>query len=417
MPNQPLQLPSVDSDDGRLDHLVVVRESPQYDYLLMEGMIGQTVGRLTHLPGAEEVLAAGIAPVQGTGPFRTFQYRRHGTSAVMFEHHGVLYLYSLGSAAKANIDDRENAFVELLIDVLEHYRPRNVYVATFSRLVRSTEFAGRLQRAVNAHVDVIHSGEQQIRPKTTDGKIMWSMLSLMADMERDLIVQRLFAGMCNAYQRGRWIMSEEAVPPGYVLDQVTGIVRPDQSMVEPVRLLLTLMADPTIPSRRVVDAAGEAGLSSATIRRIHGPDATFADVMRSDSKLAGIVDWIDTYETGKVVITHPNPFPGASNFGSLKVEGANSSSPGVVRFAYDWGLPDGGWAPQEILHAARARCRGTKERRSVTGGAAHHKRKPFAGWVHWEDDTHRYHLSSTADLYVLLRQRHIGDEAVTEEAD
>ena len=405
MPNQPLEMPAVAVDEGRIDHLVVVRESPQYDYLLMEGMIGQTVGRLTHLPGAEEVLAVGIEPVHGTGPFRTFQYRKHGTSAVMFEHCGVLYLYSLGSAAKANIDDRDNAFVELLVDVLEYYRPRNVYVATFSRLVRSTEFAGRLQGAVNAHVDVIHSGEQQIRPKTTEGKIMWSMLALMADMERDLIVQRLFAGMCNAYQRGRWVLNEEAVPPGYVLDPTSKTVTADPSMVEPVRLLLTLMADPTVTSRRVVDAAGEAGLTSATIRRLHGPDATFADIIRSDSKLASLVEWIDTYETGTAVITHPNPFPGATGFGALKVEGASSGSSGVVRFKYDWGLPPGGWAPPEVLQAARMRCRGTKERRSGTGGAGHYKRKPLSGWVQWEEDTHCYHLSGTSSKYILLRQR------------
>ena len=405
MPNQPINLPNVFEDDGRIKHLVVVRESPQYGYLLLAGMIGQTIGRLLHLlPGADEVLAAGIGPVRGSGPFRTFEYRKHGTTAVMFEHKGVLYLYSLGSAAKANINDQENAFVELLIDVLEHYRPHNVYVATFSRLVRSTEFAGRLQRAMNSCVDVIHSGDQQIRPKTTDGKIMWSMLALMADMERDLIVQRLFAGMCNVYERGHWVLNDEAVPPGYVLDPVTRTVSPDESLVEPVRLLLTMMADPTMTARRVIDAAGEAGLTSPTVKRLHGVDATFADIVRADSKLASLVDWIETYATGKVVITHPNAFPGATSFGSLTVEGANSTSPGVVRFEYDWGLPEGGWAPPEVLEAARARCRGNKERRA-TGGAVHLERKPFSGWVTWNDDTHSFHLSGSSRHYVLLRQR------------
>lgn len=60
MPNQPLQLPTVTADDGPIKDLVVVRESPQYDYLLIHGVIGQSLGRLGHLPGTREVLAAGI---------------------------------------------------------------------------------------------------------------------------------------------------------------------------------------------------------------------------------------------------------------------------------------------------------------------------------------------------------------------
>jgi hypothetical protein len=75
-----------------------------------------------------------------------------------------------------------------------------------------------------------------------------------------------------------------------------------------------------------------------------------------------------------------------------------------VRFEYDWGLPEGGWATPEVLAAARARCRGNKERRA-TGGAAHLERKPFAGWVEWSDDTHSFHLSGSSLHYVLLRQR------------
>lgn len=410
MPNQPLQLPTLDAtQDGRVEHLVVVRESPQYDNILLEGMIGQTVGRLLHLPGADEVLAAGLSPVVGPSPFREFRIRKHRTNMVLFAHCGVLYMYSQGSAAAANTNDHENAFVELLVDVIEHYRPVNMYVATFSRLVRSTEFAGRLQRAVNRNVDVVHYGEQQLRPRTPDGKIMWTMLALLADMERDLIVQRLFAGLCTAYQRGMWILNEEAVPPGYVFDPETRLVHPDPEMVEPVRALLTMMGDPTLTARRVLDEAGGMGLSSAKVRRLYGQDATFTDVSRADSKLASLVDWIDTYETGRTTITYSNPFPGATSFGSLKVEGAGPHEPGVVRFTFDWGLPEGGWASPDVFEAARNRNRGTKERRR-SGGAAHVRRKPFAGWVDWEDGAHCYHLSGTSSHYIVQRQRRI-DEA------
>ena len=404
MPNQPIELPQVTVDDGRIEHLVVVRESPLYGYVLLEGMIGQTLRYTMSLPGTADVPAAGIDPVFGKGPFRTFQYRKHGTSAVLFEHCGVLYLYSLGSAATANMGTDENAFVELLIDVICHYRPENVYVATFSRLIRSTEFAGGLQRAMKQHVDTIHYGEQRLKPRSADGKIMWAMLSLMADMERDLIVQRLFAGRCNSFHQGRWILNDHAIPPGYRLDPESQTVSVDDTLVEPVCALLTMMADTTLTSRQVLDAAGELGLSSANVRRIHGSDATFADVIRADSKLAGLVDWIDTYETGIVTINETNPFPGATSFGTLKVHGAAANHPGFVQFTYDWGLPAGGWAPPDILHAARARTTGNKQRRA-TGGTAHDRRKPFAGWVQWEDDTHRFRLSGTSSRYIVLRQR------------
>lgn len=404
MPNQPMPLPPVSDEEGRLEHLVVVRESPLYGYILMIGMIGQTIGRLLHLPGAADVLAAGITPVHGTSPFRTFQYRKNRTNAVLFEHCGILYLYSLGSAASPNINDQENAFVELLVDVIQHYRPLNLHVATFSRLVRSTEFAGRLQRAVKSHVDVVHVGDLRLRLKMPDGKMMWNVLSIVSDMERDLIVQRLFAGTCNSYLRGQWILGEEAVPPGYRLDEDTRVVSADPSLAKTVQSFLTMMADPKMTARQVLDEAGLLGLTSATTRRIHGPDATFADIIRADSKLASMVDWIDTYQTGKVTITHVNPFPGATSFGSLQVEGATATHPGFVQFTYDWGLPEGGWAPPEVLEAARKRCRGNKERRA-TGGSAHKERKPFAGWVRWEDETHVFHLSGSSKHYLLLRQR------------
>jgi hypothetical protein len=389
--------------DGRIDHFVVCRESCMHGHLLMEGMIGQTVGRLLHLPGAADVLAAGTKPLTGGGPFKVQVLRSGKNQAVMFDHRGVGYLYSLGSAATANIGDQENAFVELLCEAIEAFRPRNLYVATFSRLVRSTDFSGKLYRVVKNDVDTVHYGSQTLTPTSVEGKIMWTMLSLMADMERDLIVQRLFAGTCNKFQKGQWILGPDATPPGYRVDKTTGVLTLVPESVDAVRTLLELMADPKLPSRDVLDSAGRLGLTSGVTKRFHGSDATFEDLRRADSKLASIVDWIPAYETGRHEFRFPNPFPGATHIGSLPVEDANGTNSGYVKFAYDLELPHGGWGAPDILAAAKKRCRGGRERRE-TGGAAHIERKPFAGRVEWTANQIRYRISGDGTNYIVFRE-------------
>ena len=201
MPNrQPDVLPSLPTDESqRAEHLVVVRESSLNGRFLMEGMIGQTVGSNLHLPGAQEVLNAGMAPLDGTSGFDTYQYRKHRTNAVVFEHEGVIYLYSLGSAAATNMSETDNACIELLCDVFAAYQPVHVYVATFNRLLRSLEFSGKLLQSAKHNVDVFHIGQTTLDPRSPAGKAMWSTFALVADMERDSIVQRLFTGQVNKY--------------------------------------------------------------------------------------------------------------------------------------------------------------------------------------------------------------------------
>ena len=153
-----------------------------------------------------------------------------------------------------------------------------------------------------------------------------------------------------------------------------------------------------------MDTVGSLGLSSPTVKRIHGPDATFGDLLRADSRLSSLIDWLPTYATGVAEIFHKNPFPGARKFGALDVEGITDTNPGFVRFRYDWGMPNEGWAAPEIISAAQRRTTGTKERRRRTGGSSHRRHKPFSGWVAWQDERHVYKMTATKTSYVVLRQ-------------
>jgi hypothetical protein len=400
MPNTPKPLPKLPLKDTRAPDLVVCRESSLYNNLLMDGMIAQTLGNLRHLPGVEDVLAAGITPLTGGSPFRTFPFRRHRTNAVLFEHCGVIYLYSLGSAATANIRNEENAFVELLVDVVTEYQPLRTHVATFSRLIRSTEFSGKLQGAVKRHVDEVWCGSTLIQPRTAEGKMMWAVLSLVADMERDLINQRLFAGKCTAYLRGDWVFGEASVPPGYILGDDKR-VHVDPAQIEMTRVLLNMMSDPDFTSRQIVDEVGQLGMSSPTVRRLHGPSATYEDLRRADSRLSGIIDWIPTYRTGVIEIFHRNAFPGAPRVAGLEVLNSSDLDPGQVCFRYEVGLPEGGWVDDSVLTAAVALRRGLKDRRK-TGGAMHQKRKPLAGTT-WMQDGVEHRISGTSRHYEVRR--------------
>ena len=128
MPNQPVIVPLPPTTSGtRPEHLMVVRESAMYSNVLMIGMIAQTLQRWIHLPGVRDVLALSIdplkkgkAPLLNGKPLQLSTFNSNKNRAVLFEHEGVMYLYSMGSAAtrNADFDDHSNAFVELLCTVI-----------------------------------------------------------------------------------------------------------------------------------------------------------------------------------------------------------------------------------------------------------------------------------------------------------
>jgi hypothetical protein len=178
--------------DAKLDHLVVIRESAQYDRLLMEGMIHQSLEKVVHLPGAAELQMAGLDVLDNPGAYGAVTRRAGKSRITMVERDGVMYLYSMGSAAKLDLDE-ENGFVSELVRTLYAYRPPEVWVVAFTRLVRAAELAGDLLKATGEAVEVLHC-EQELRPATPEGRMVFQILAMIAAMEREYIVRRHTAG-------------------------------------------------------------------------------------------------------------------------------------------------------------------------------------------------------------------------------
>jgi len=353
MPNREPKLP-ITRGGERAVALVIVRESSNYDRLLMEGMIGQAVSQVLHLPGAADVLAAGIAPLDDNGPFDIYEERLEGTHIVTFEHLGVVYLYCTGSTAKLNTGSGENFFIQFLCKTLATYEPVTTYAPLFYRMFRSPKAAVPLFNAVSKHTDSVTIGNLTMDLSTIAGKAMWTVMAWIGETDSNEIVKRFFSGKVFSYLQGEYIFGKEALPPGYILaDDRT--VQIDEPMVDGVRNLLEAMANHDLTARQVVDLAGSFGVTTPAIRRYQGEEATCADLHNADSCITSLIKWIPTYESGHTEICYPNPYLGATQFHSLIVEGATRKEPGFIRFAFDWPLPEGGWGDPDILAAAARR--------------------------------------------------------------
>jgi DNA invertase Pin-like site-specific DNA recombinase len=400
-------LPSSD----RIEHAFAARESSMYSFALMEGMVTQTLAPHLNLPGVREVFAVGITPLTAPEqcPFYVHTLRAHRTNAATFAHEGSVYLYSLGTAAQVNTPEGDNAWMNVLIDFVRQWRPQNLYVANFNRLIRSALFSGELMKAFEATGTVLWANGIRIDLNDGQGRVLWQTLAMLSDLERESIVQRLFAGVVNKYRRGEWILTAEAVPAGYRLVDNRPLLDHDQ--VDAVRHLITLLADPTLSARQVVDAAGEIGLTSPTIQRVHGTEATYSDVRRADSKVRSLVRLVPTWSTGVYEARLPNPFRGVDHIGELQVVDSTPDQPhGFVAFTYELQVPEGGWGSADVLAAVARR---TSERRralnrgdALNGAAAHRRRRrPLAGWAsaRAQDGSVRF-LSGDGTNYLVMHQ-------------
>lgn len=345
---------------GRAAAMVLARESAMYNSLLLQGMIDQTLATCP-LPGADTVRGLGLRPIQDPAScdLAIYQEARGKARGTVFSHEQVVYLYSEGSAASTSEETGDNDFIEMLIDLIEEYRPGELYVATFSRLVRSALFSGRLLQTLQRHCPVVNCGGLVIDLGTKEGVLMWQTMSLVSSTERDFIVQRLFAGMVSKYRRGEWLLGRRAVPYGYEL--VDKRLRPVPDLQPTIEQMLTVLADDARSAHVRIRALGELGLQALSPRH-RGRVDHLRDPGR---KLTSLYRWHELWTTGSFTLRVKNPFPGARSFGDLPVHYDDNDTGGRILFRQEPGVPEGGWANDSTLAAFTAAARRRLDGRSA----------------------------------------------------
>jgi DNA invertase Pin-like site-specific DNA recombinase len=421
---------------ARLTDLVVARESDTTDLPLLEGMILQTLERNPHLPGVEQLIEWGVKPVSDPATYGAEVLprpgeRKNGCRAVLFSFDGTGCLYSQGSAAKEDRRTGENGFVEILCDVINTHRPENIYVATFSRLVRSFDQASPVQRAISQARSRLHYGEgAPLSFDDDEAPIRWAMMAAFAAMERNAVVNRLTLGRVGKHRQGKWVGAAWGVPMGYTLREGRLVVA--ENARASVHKAIRLLGDPGIGMQELAISLGAIGVlppsRSAKGAWRYDPDwewdglpyvprgrraredadhlypgvraperQGFPRAIREyghpDAVGKRIAAALDLWETGRMVLEVANPLPKVSRFAEYPVVD-NDAGEQVIQFPYEPGVPENGWATPEEL----ARARAGLSQRAVSGRQHSHTKQqqlPLLGdLVRWNDGGHRYGLLS-----------------------
>ncbi len=376
-----------------------MRESDEYNGLLMLGMIQQTLTKVRHLPGATELLSAGMEVFDSPERWGAVTKRVARSRMALVERDGVLYVYSQGSAARDDLEDG-NSFVRELTLILEAYQPRETWVASVTRLLRSVNYLSQILEALEAHTETLH-GETEIKVRTPQGRMQFGILALFAASERDTIVQRHTVGRVAQQQRNEWIPSSN--PPGYV--KVARKLAINKDEVKPVREMLQVLSDLSLSAGDVTRRLGEIGISSARLRQLHGEAATVADARNPSDAVASLIGWVDLYQKGVHEVLWPNPFAGLDEFAGVEVESIEGYEHGALRLRVSVPVPDGGWADDETFERIRSR----RSSRPLTGGASHDSAPPLSGLFQFTDGGHEFSLAADRGDYVLMSRPHVAE--------
>ncbi len=359
-----------------LTTLVVVRESDASDLVLFENMAHKTIsGLLPRMPELAPLLEDPLGPILTPAKYGAVIERSRQSKSIKFLFADVLFLYHLGSAAHIDDDQDLNFFTQQLLGMLEEPSIHELCAFAVNRVVRDEPNGNDLGKVFSLRsIKVIVEGQEFDFTKPYAG-MLWSLAVILAAQERNGIVERNRLGKVAAARRTYWPHGPKAIPLGYRLEGKTLV--PVEEERDRVRRVLDLLAAPDLSTRQFVEELGMMHVTRPGVKERYGEHATLAAVRHPKDIQQSFLNMMSLYETGVYEMPLPNPTKGAKVFGGLAVHRSDDSDPmdyGFVILRYDFGLPEGGWAPPETFEAIRAKqqanrafVNGNRQRRAFGG--------------------------------------------------
>lgn len=92
--------------------------------------------------------------------------------------------------------------LDKLIELIKENKVESVYVYSFSRMARSTKHLLELLDLFKNHNVNFVSVTEQVDTSTSYGKLVYTILAGVAELERSIIVERIKNGLKNAHSNG-----------------------------------------------------------------------------------------------------------------------------------------------------------------------------------------------------------------------
>jgi DNA invertase Pin-like site-specific DNA recombinase len=348
--------------------LFVIRESDEWDLELFNAMREQTYQNHRHLPQVDAVREAALAPLNAdhfevtvhledgrTRRDRVIveEVRKGTTRAYLFYYEGYWHLWSRASATKLG-DAGVNDFTAILMEVIERVRPKELFAANFSRLVRSQTQGNRLASVLEGNVDVVWAGRMPITlcgEHAPIGLMMIGMFATVASLERDWIVQRLLTGRIAKWRNNVWPHGPQTVPFGYLLDEQKRLV-PDVSKRDAVReMLLILSAE--MPPAETVRQLDRAGVTSMRAHRRLKRRVPIGAMASPQVVVDSLYSWALIWVRGEYLFRVSNVFRGMNELAGVPIvhDPFDPEDRGEMQMLYKPGVPEGGWAEEPVLEA------------------------------------------------------------------
>lgn len=347
---------------------VVVRESDEDDHVRFENLCEMTYQNLREIPAMEAIRKAGKTPMRGNSFSVEWKVdgevvvrevpvtlvREGRTTARVFYFEGYWHLWSQASASLPAADGN-NEFTTILANFITLHRPRILYAAYLSRLVRSTVEEKRLSMALTGNVDRLKVKDMSFDLTGKDaalGTMALTMMAWCAAMERTAIVQRLLAGRIATWRRQEWPFGKSMVPFGYEWDEATSTIVPDATKREAVQQMMVVLTS-DLPPAEMARQLDRIGVTPMRRTKKSGRRALFSSIAHPDQVIRTMYAWAPLWVCGEYLMRFSNPLPELTELAGMPVARYvdTEDDPGEFQMLFQFDVPENGWADPAVIHA------------------------------------------------------------------
>lgn len=406
--------------EHRTDRAITARESGDYDYMMLEKMVEQTLDPYRHIPAVEMVAALGVKPIvpgpEGDRIRRelnaTLLYPSVGTGrrffGVRFRVDKTVFQYGLTTGARTGLNG-DNDWVDSLIDLLEECRPRELIAGTFSRIARVTPQFTRLEAPIKAARSKVVTFEvpDGIDLRTNAGLDTWHSLARGVEADYRASVMRLITGTVYELKHNRYPRAGVCLPPGYVKKGGRG---PDKHKVlvdsrpesqQFVRTFIELAASDHTDDE-IIAALIPLGLRARQPKLVAEGRTAPEEVSDPRRMLRSLYPFLLTYRDGTYRFQHEIPLPDLDELAGFPVRRAHPHDNGFIRVDLDFGIPVGGWAERDLIDQAIAK---RLPHGPAPAPVVRDTLKPLSSLIRWADEEwEHFLLAPDGDSYELRRR-------------